>query len=95
MLKDLGTTLPKYKSYEEHLPMTPALEDALCDAYVQQSKLLFNSLIGVPRGSLLPLSLFPDQGSCPPDLGKIQVLDVFFLAHYLGDAVHGGRELCH
>ncbi|KAE9371884.1 hypothetical protein N431DRAFT_508825 [Stipitochalara longipes BDJ] len=33
MLKDLETTLPKYKNYEKHLPMTPALEDALCDVY--------------------------------------------------------------
>lgn len=33
MLKDLETTLPKYKKYEQQLPMTPALEDALCDVY--------------------------------------------------------------
>lgn len=33
MLKDLETTLPKYKNYEEQLPMTPALEDALCNVY--------------------------------------------------------------
>ena len=33
MLKDLETTLPKYKKYEQQLPMTPDLEDALCDVY--------------------------------------------------------------
>jgi len=33
MLKDLETTLPRYKKYEQQLPMTPALEDALCDVY--------------------------------------------------------------
>ncbi|KAG9240863.1 hypothetical protein BJ878DRAFT_536863 [Calycina marina] len=33
MLKDLEMTLPKYKNYEENLPMTPELEYALCDVY--------------------------------------------------------------
>lgn len=33
MLKDLEMTLPKYRHYEVNLPMTPALETALCDVY--------------------------------------------------------------
>ncbi|KAI9853128.1 MAG: hypothetical protein M1824_001541 [Vezdaea acicularis] len=33
MLKDLEITLPKYRKFEQQLPMTPALEDALCDVY--------------------------------------------------------------
>ena len=52
-------------------------------------------LIGVMRGSLFSLPLFPDQGYGMSNLGKVQLLDVIFLAHYLGDAIHGGRELHH
>lgn len=33
MLKDLEMTLPKYKHYEQNLPMKPELEGALCDVY--------------------------------------------------------------
>lgn len=33
MLKDLEMTLPRYKNYEENVPMTPELEDALCNVY--------------------------------------------------------------
>ena len=52
-------------------------------------------LVGVTRGSLFPLPLFPDQGHSLSDLGEVQVRYFLFLAHDLGDAVHGWRELCH
>ena len=52
-------------------------------------------LVGVTRGSLLSLPLLPDQGHSVPDLGEVQSLDLLFLAHDLGDAIHGRRELHH
>ena len=53
-------------------------------------------LIGIlARGSLLSLPPFPDQRGGSPDLGKVQLLDIVFLAHDLGDSIHGGRELHH
>ena len=50
-------------------------------------------LIGVTRGNLFPLPLFPDQGCGTSDLGKVQGHNVLFLAHDLGNAIHGQREL--
>ena len=52
-------------------------------------------LVGVARGSLLALSLFPDQSCSASDLCEVQRSDLLFLAHDLGDAVHGWRELRH
>ena len=52
-------------------------------------------LVGVASGSLLTLSLLPDQGHSLPDLGEVQCLDFLFLTYDLGDAVHEGRELHH
>ena len=51
--------------------------------------------IGITRGSLFTLSLLPDQERSSPDLGEVQSLDLLFLAHDLGDAIHRGRELHH
>ena len=46
-------------------------------------------LVGVlTRGSLSPLPLFPDQGHSSSDLRKVQVHDLFLLAHELGNAIH-------
>ena len=52
-------------------------------------------LVGITRGSLLTLPLFPDQGHSSPDLGEVQVGDFLLLAHDLSDAIHGWRELRH
>jgi NB-ARC domain len=35
MLEELRLTLPRYKRFEDELPMTKALEDALCDMYTE------------------------------------------------------------
>jgi hypothetical protein len=35
MLEELRRTLPRYQRYEDELPMTKALEDALCDMYTE------------------------------------------------------------
>ncbi|RMZ00503.1 hypothetical protein D0864_03710 [Hortaea werneckii] len=35
MLDEMGLTLPRFRSYEESLPMTPALERALTDVYAE------------------------------------------------------------
>ena len=35
MLEELRRTLPRYKHYEDELPMTKALEDALSDMYTE------------------------------------------------------------
>ena len=52
-------------------------------------------LVGIlTRGSLFSLSLLPDQSCSSSDLGEVQIRDLL-LAHELGDAVHGWRELCH
>ncbi len=35
MLEQLRRTLPRYKRFEDELPMTKTLEDALCDMYIE------------------------------------------------------------
>ena len=35
MLEELRRTLPRYKRFEDELPMTKTLEDALCDMYTE------------------------------------------------------------
>ena len=52
-------------------------------------------LVGIMRGSLFALPLFPDQGHSSSDLGEVQIHYIFFLAHDLGDVIHRWRELHH
>ena len=52
-------------------------------------------LIGIMRGSPPPLSLLPDQGHSSSDLREVQCCDFLLLTHDLGNAIHGGRKLCH
>ena len=51
--------------------------------------------VGIVRGSFFTLPLLPNQGRSTSDFVEVQSGNVLFLAHDLGDAIHGWRELHH
>ena len=90
LVSALSTTIPS-----SALTTSLTITLFLFKGWLIWSALYCAELIGILRGSLLALPLLPDQGCGSPDLSEVQSLDVIFLVHYLGNAIHGGRELCH